>query len=154
MHSFHSVVWRCLETFVFKCCAVCVTGNKMLPAVLVLLMLVCCTCGENPAIQLSLSDRGLQYGERWVVVPFAYTQACFTGSCTIMKLQVFKAAKSMSILEICSFNDDFNFNNALFVPAKHKGTDWVQQEVLHATLPDISGEVSIGIGSVHYTLSE
>ncbi|KAM4563538.1 bactericidal permeability-increasing protein isoform 1-T2 [Odontesthes bonariensis] len=35
----------------------------MLPSVTVLLMLLSCTCGENPAIQAVLTNKGLQYGK-------------------------------------------------------------------------------------------
>ncbi|XP_072223374.1 bactericidal permeability-increasing protein [Leuresthes tenuis] len=35
----------------------------MLPSVIVLLMLLSCTCGENPAIQVILTNKGLQYGK-------------------------------------------------------------------------------------------
>ncbi|KAK2851184.1 hypothetical protein Q5P01_007460 [Channa striata] len=72
----------------------------MLPSVLLLLTLLSCTCGENPAIQVILSNKGLQYG-------------------------------------------------------KHVGTDWIQKNLEHFSLPNISGEVDIGLlGTVHYTLSD
>lgn len=35
----------------------------MLPAVTVGLMLVSLTCGENPAVQVVLTNKGLQYGK-------------------------------------------------------------------------------------------
>nr|BAM21037.1 bactericidal permeability-increasing protein [Oplegnathus fasciatus] len=35
----------------------------MLPSVIVVLMLISFTCGENPAIQVILTDKGLQYGK-------------------------------------------------------------------------------------------
>ncbi|XP_026223591.1 bactericidal permeability-increasing protein-like [Anabas testudineus] len=72
----------------------------MLPSVVILLILLSCTCGENPAIQFLLTNRGLYYG-------------------------------------------------------KHQATDWIQQNLEHATLPDISGEVDIGLlGSIDYTLTD
>ncbi|KAF3860224.1 hypothetical protein F7725_000479 [Dissostichus mawsoni] len=37
--------------------------RKMLPAVIVVLMLISFTCGENPAIQVILTSKGLQYGK-------------------------------------------------------------------------------------------
>lgn len=37
--------------------------SKMLPSVIVALMLVSLTCGENPAIQVVLTNKGLQYGK-------------------------------------------------------------------------------------------
>ncbi|KAK2851185.1 hypothetical protein Q5P01_007461 [Channa striata] len=42
----------------FRCCL-----SNMLPSVLLLLTLLSCTCGENPAIQVILSNKGLQYGK-------------------------------------------------------------------------------------------
>ncbi|XP_029012184.1 bactericidal permeability-increasing protein-like [Betta splendens] len=72
----------------------------MLPSVLVVLMLLSCTRGENPAIQFTLTDKGLYY-------------------------------------------------------AKHKGADWIQEKLEDVTLPDVSGEVSMGLlGSIDYTLSD
>uniref|UniRef100_A0A3P8T3A9 Bactericidal permeability-increasing protein n=1 Tax=Amphiprion percula TaxID=161767 RepID=A0A3P8T3A9_AMPPE len=70
----------------------------MLPAVIALLMLLSCTSGQKPAIQVILTNKGLQYG-------------------------------------------------------KHTGTGLVQEKLENITLPDISGEINIKIGKVHYTLS-
>ncbi|XP_071331787.1 bactericidal permeability-increasing protein [Trachinotus anak] len=66
---------------------------------IVVLMLLSCTCGENPAIQVTLTNKGLQYG-------------------------------------------------------KHAGADWIQKNLEHITLPDISGDIDISIlGSIDYTLT-
>ncbi|XP_022058181.1 bactericidal permeability-increasing protein [Acanthochromis polyacanthus] len=70
----------------------------MLPAVIALLMLLSCTSGQNPAIQVILTNKGLQYG-------------------------------------------------------KHTGVGLIQEKLESITLPDISGEVDIKIGRVHYTLT-
>ncbi|XP_053172858.1 lipopolysaccharide-binding protein isoform X2 [Scomber japonicus] len=70
----------------------------MVVSVILALMLVSCTCGENPAIQVVLTEKGLQYG-------------------------------------------------------KHVGAGWIQEKLEVVTLPDISGKVYIGIGSVSYTLT-
>uniref|UniRef100_A0A672G362 Bactericidal permeability-increasing protein n=1 Tax=Salarias fasciatus TaxID=181472 RepID=A0A672G362_SALFA len=70
----------------------------MLSSAILLLFLLPCACGENPAIQLILTNKGLQYG-------------------------------------------------------KHAGAGWVQDKLGSVTLPDLSGDFSLLIGSVHYTLS-
>ncbi|KAM6981800.1 bactericidal permeability-increasing protein [Tautogolabrus adspersus] len=70
----------------------------MLPSMTVVLMLVSLTCGENPAIQVILNNKGLQYG-------------------------------------------------------KHVGAGWIQEKMELITLPDISGEINIHIGTVYYTLT-
>ncbi|KAI9531015.1 hypothetical protein NQZ68_000507 [Dissostichus eleginoides] len=45
-------------------CIIQLSGpRKMLPAVIVVLMLISFTCGENPAIQVILTSKGLQYGK-------------------------------------------------------------------------------------------
>ncbi|MED6289477.1 hypothetical protein CHARACLAT_003193, partial [Characodon lateralis] len=72
--------------------------KKMLPSVIVVSMLLSCSCGENPAVQVILTNKGLQYG-------------------------------------------------------KHVGTGWIQEKLTQITFPDISGDVDIFIGRVHYTLS-
>lgn len=46
-----------------------------------------------------------------------------------------------------------NFNQVLFVSGKHAATGWIQEKLEMITLPDISGDVDILIGSVHYTLT-
>ncbi|XP_062282921.1 lipopolysaccharide-binding protein isoform X1 [Scomber scombrus] len=45
------------------CCFIHYLRSKMVVSVIVALMLVSCTCGENPAIQVVLTDKGLQYGK-------------------------------------------------------------------------------------------
>ncbi|XP_070766469.1 bactericidal permeability-increasing protein [Enoplosus armatus] len=71
----------------------------MLPSMIVVFVLIPFTCGQNPAIQVTLTNKGLQYG-------------------------------------------------------KYVGTGWIQDQLEHVTLPDISGEIDISIfGSVDYTLT-
>ncbi|KAM7412254.1 hypothetical protein PAMA_021954 [Pampus argenteus] len=72
--------------------------SKMFPSVIMVLTLVSCTRGENPAIQVALNDKGLQYG-------------------------------------------------------KHVGAGWIQDKLELITLPDISGKINIGIGSIWFTLT-
>ncbi|XP_035512228.1 lipopolysaccharide-binding protein [Morone saxatilis] len=70
----------------------------MFPSVIAVLLLISLTCGENPAVQVILTNKGLQYG-------------------------------------------------------KHVGAGWIQDKLELITLPDISGEVDIVIGTVYYTLT-
>ena len=44
------------------CCYIHCLLSKMVVSVILALMLVSCTCGENPAIQVVLTEKGLQYG--------------------------------------------------------------------------------------------
>lgn len=70
----------------------------MLSSLIVVSMLLSGTWGQNPAIQVILTNRGLQYG-------------------------------------------------------KHTVAGWVQDTLDHITLPDISGEIDIHIGTIEYTLT-
>lgn len=72
--------------------------GKMLPAVIAVLMFLSCTSGQNPAIQVILTNKGLQYG-------------------------------------------------------KHTGAGLIQEKLEDITLPDITGDVDIKIGKIHYTLT-
>ncbi|XP_074537985.1 bactericidal permeability-increasing protein [Halichoeres trimaculatus] len=74
-------------------------SRTMLLSVSGVLVLISLACGESPAIQLILNNKGLQYG-------------------------------------------------------KHIGAGWIQDKLELVTLPDISGEVGVGIfGTVSYTLT-
>ncbi|XP_008287474.1 bactericidal permeability-increasing protein [Stegastes partitus] len=70
----------------------------MLPSVIVVLTFLSCASGENPAMQVILTNKGLQYG-------------------------------------------------------KHAGAGLIQDKLENMTLPDITGDVDIKIGKVHYTLT-